>query len=195
MIDLKLFNELFKDRPSQRKQEWLVFLEVCERYLKVNDIKNPVVVEIGVFKNKQKKFYEQLLGAEHIGIDISNRRGTPDILGDTRDPETLTRLKEKLAGRNINILFIDGCHKYDDVRKDFIAYSPLCNDIVVFHDTEIGRRGGRDGHQAWRFWDELKDAAYKDDEKLEFLSIQHGHGPGIGMMIKSGQGEGASVKK
>ncbi|MCJ7617584.1 MAG: class I SAM-dependent methyltransferase, partial [Desulfobacterales bacterium] len=174
MIDLKLFNELFKDRPSQRKEEWLAYLEICELYLKKHAIKKPMVVEIGVYKNKQKKFYEQLLGAEHIGIDISDRRSVPDIKGDTRNPETLTRLKEKLAGRNINILFIDGCHQYDDVRKDFKAFSPLCTDIVAFHDTEIGRRGGRDGHQAWVLWDQLKDDAYYNDKGLHFLSIQHG---------------------
>jgi hypothetical protein len=60
----------------------------------------------------------------------------------------------------------------------------LSVDIVAFHDIEIGRRGGRDGHQVWRFWDLLKDIAYKNDEKLLFFSIQHGHGPGIGVVIK-----------
>jgi len=184
MINLRLFNELFKDRPSQRSQEWFTYLEICDRHLTKQGIVSPIAVEIGVYKNKQKKFYEQLLGAEHIGIDISDRRSVPDIKGDTRDPKTLSVLKEKLAGRNINILFIDGCHQYDDVRKDFKAFSPLCTDIVAFHDTEIGRRGGRDGHQAWRFWDELKNAAYHDDKSLYFISIQHGHGPGIGVMIK-----------
>ncbi len=183
-MNLELFDELFKARPSQRKQEWLPYLEICERHLNTHSIKNPMVVEIGVYKNMQKKFYEQLLGAEHIGIDISDRRSTPDIKGDTRDPETLKRLKEKLNGRDINILFIDGCHQYDDVKKDFKAYSPLCKDIVAFHDTEIGRRGGRDGHQAWRFWDEIKNTTYKNDLELLFFSIQHGKGPGIGVMIK-----------
>jgi len=183
-MNLKLFNELFKKRPSQHSLEWLIFLEICEMYLKKHSIEKPVVVELGVYYNRQKKFYEQLLNAEHIGIDISDKRSNPDIKGNTHDPETLKKLKEKLDGRDINILFIDACHKYDDVRKDFRIYSPLCVDIVALHDTEIGRRGGRDGHQVWGFWDLLKDTAYKNDEKLLLLSIQRGHGPGIGVIIK-----------
>lgn len=184
MINLELFNELFKKRPSQRRQEWLAYLEICEMYLKKHSIEKPVVVELGTYKNMQKKFYEQLLEAEHIGIDISEKMSIPDIKGDTHDPETLKRLKKRLNGRDINILFIDACHKFYDVRRDFEIYSPLCVDIVVFHDTEIGRRGGRKGHQVWRVWDNLKDIAYRNDENFLFFSIQHGHGPGIGMMIR-----------
>ena len=184
MINLKLFNELFKKRPSQHKEEWLAYLEICDTHLKKHSIENPIVVELGVYKNMQKKFYTVLLGAEHIGIDISEKYGIPDIKGDTHDPETLKRLKERLDGRDINILFIDACHKYYDVRKDFEIYSPLCVDIVAFHDTEIGRRGGREGHQVWRFWDELKNIAYKNSERLLFSSIQRGHSPGIGVIIK-----------
>lgn len=184
MINLELFNELFEKRPSQRKEEWLAYLEICKMYLKKHNIKKPIVVELGIYKNRQKMFYEKLLGAEHIGIDISDKLSVPDIRGDTHDPETLKRLKERLDGRDVNILFIDACHKLGDVKRDFKIYSPLSVDIVAFHDTEIGRRGGRDGHQAWRFWDLLKDIAYKNDEQLLFFSIQHGHGPGIGVIIK-----------
>jgi len=183
-MNLELFNKLWEERPSQRKQEWLAYLEICEIYLKKHNIKKPIVVELGVYFNKQKRFYEQLLGAEHIGIDIADRRSVPDIIGDTHDSETLKRLKERLDDRDINILFIDASHKFDDVKKDFKIYSPLSVDIVAFHDTEIGKRGGRDGHQVWRFWDIVKDIAYKNDEKVMLFSIQHGHGPGIGMMIK-----------
>ncbi len=185
MINLELFDELFKKRPSQRREEWLAYLEICKMYFKKHNIKKPVVVELGVYKNRQKKFYETLLGAEHIGIDISEKKSTPDIKGSSHDPETLKKLKERLNGRDINILFIDACHKYEDVRHDFETYSPLCVDIIAFHDTEIGRRGGRDGHQAWKFWDILKNNAYRNDEKILFYSIQHGQGPGIGVMTRT----------
>jgi len=186
-MNRELFNELFEKRPSQHRREWLAFLEICEMYLKKCSIEKPVVVELGVYNNMQKKFYEQLLGAEHIGIDISDRRSDPDIKGDTHDFETLNTLRKKLNGRFIDILFIDACHKYDDVRKDFEIYSPLCSNVIAFHDTEIGRRRGRAGHQVWKFWDSLKDTAYIDEEKYRgflFFSIQHGGGPGIGVMMR-----------
>ena len=104
-MNQELFNELFKDRPSQRRQEWMAFLEICEMYLEKHSISKPVVVELGVYYNRQKKFYEQLLNAEHIGIDILDKRSSPDIKGNTHDFDTLNELRKKLNGKFIDILF------------------------------------------------------------------------------------------
>ena len=78
-MNLKLFKELMKQPPAQHPGEWRAFLEICESYLRKHKIKNPVVVELGVYENKQKRFYEQFLGAEHIGIDKRSKRCTPEI--------------------------------------------------------------------------------------------------------------------
>ena len=53
-MNQELFEELMKDRPQQHGPEWKMFLEICEMYLKKRKIKNPVVVELGIFENKQK---------------------------------------------------------------------------------------------------------------------------------------------
>jgi len=166
-----------------------MFLEICDMYLKKHGIKNPVAVELGVWKNRQKKFYEQILGAEHIGIDFSNTRSTPDIIGNTHAPETMKALKEKLNGRPINILFIDASHFYKNVSKDFKLYSPLCSDIIAFHDVESCRYlNKRPKMQVWKFWDDLKAKAAKGAKEYKdmlFLSIYKGaSNMGIGMMIK-----------
>lgn len=163
-MNTELFNELMKEPPEQQHSEWWVFLGICDMYLKRHKIKNPVVVELGIYSNKQKVFYEQLLGAEHIGINLPHRRLFPDITGDTHNPRTLESLKKKLEGRSINILFIDADHEYESVKEDFEMYSPLCSDIIAFHDLELRKRGVR------KFWDELK-GKHKD---FLFLSIyQH----------------------
>jgi len=192
-MNIKLYNELMKERPSQHSPEWKIFLEICEMYLNKHGIQNPVVVELGVYNNKQKRFWEQLLGAEHIGIDASIKRSIPDIHGDTHDPETLKALKEKLKGRPIDILFIDACHHYEHVKKDFEIYSPLCNDIVVLHDIDTFRYDARRRHGVWKFWDELRERARKGEKEYEdflFLAINQCHYNqrrrwiGIGMIIK-----------
>lgn len=187
-MNLKLFNELMEQRPSQYGPEWRMFLEICETYLKRHGIEKPIVVELGLWKNKQKKFYEQLLGAEHIGIDHSTRRSIPDIQGNTHDSRTMEALKEKLGGRPINILFIDAGHYYKDVKEDFEMYSPLCNDIIAFHDIETSRYINiRENMGVWKFWDELRTTAGEDKEEYKdlFLSIQGRRNyMGIGMMIK-----------
>ena len=190
-----LFNKLMgrKYKPYQRPSEWELFLEFCDMYLKKHGIKNPVVVELGTGTNKQKPFYKQLFGAEHIGINITEKKSKPDILGDTHDSETMKALKEKLGGRPINILFIDASHYYENVKKDYELYSPLCSDIVAFHDIELGRYAKKKRGKVWKLWDELRMVGGLGDTKGNewvFLSIhQYQDVPdrrkmGIGVMIK-----------
>lgn len=181
------------NRPSQNYYEWKVFLEICEMYLKQRKIEKPIVVELGNWRNKQKKFYEDFLGAKHISIDITDKRGTPDIIGDTHEPETVEVLKKKLRGRPINILFIDAGHAYEDVKLDFEIYSALTTDIIAFHDIHCHRYDNWKVMQVWRYWDELKMLAYQGRRSYKgflFLDIFHYRGTGngvqmgIGMIIK-----------
>ncbi len=194
-MNLKLYENLMaQGAPNQQPSEWLMFLEVCSTYLEKHEIKNPVVVELGLFRNMQKKFYERLFDAEHIGININDKRCNPDIIGDTHSPETLETLKKKLGERRINILFIDASHCYEDVKRDFEIYAPLCDDIVVVHDIEFGRNEDDDKSMVWKFWDELKESAFTTldgYERFIFLSICRRSFKrskvgclGIGMMIK-----------
>ena len=190
-MNLQLFGELMEQGPDQHPPEWRMFLEFCEMYLKKHEIGNPIVVEIGTWKNKQKKFYEQLLGVRHIGIDL--RRGAPDILGDAHDPKTMEILKEMLGGKPINILFIDAWHFYKHVKKDYELYSPLCTDIVAFHDTEACRYENNEKIMAWKFWDELKmkmhigEEGYKDFITISIYKYRIDRNQrqmGIGVLIK-----------
>lgn len=192
-MNLELFDKLMEDRPSQHYPEWQMFLEICEMYLKKHKIKNPIVVELGIYENKQKKFWEQLFEAKHIGIDASVRRCIPDIHGNTHDPKTLEMLKKKLKGKPINILFIDAGHCYESVKQDFEIYSPLCSNIVAFHDIDLGRYKPVKNRKVWKFWDELRLKAHMEKRGYEnylFLSIyqrksiERNRDIGIGVIIK-----------
>lgn len=184
-MNLPLFKELMRNKPEQSPSEWLMFLEVCDTYLRKEEPETPVVVELGTYNNKQKPFWERLLGMEHIGIDIRRRHGNPDIYGNTHDPNTLKILKERLAGRSITILFIDACHRYEDIKQDFEMYAPLCSGIVVFHDIRLMK--GSVG----KFWEELQMRAYKGKvgyKEFLFISIYQYRKSriqmGIGMAIR-----------
>ncbi|MCJ7617585.1 MAG: class I SAM-dependent methyltransferase [Desulfobacterales bacterium] len=195
-MNMELFNEMMKRKsgPRVRKFEWRVFLEFCERYLEDYEIEKPVVVELGIFKGRQRKFYERLFDAEYIGIDILDRYLDPEIQGDTHDVKTLNKLKKILNGRAIDILFIDASHTYESVKKDFEMYSPLCTGVVGFHDIESGRYSDQEIFGAYRFWEELKNRRYPETnahENYVFSSVSYAHFEekirrtlGIGIMLK-----------
>jgi hypothetical protein len=137
-MNIQRFNELIKSPTplGQTIREWQYFLEFVHAYFRIRNILNPVVVEIGVWHNAQKPFYRELLNAEHIGIDIS---GHPDILGDSRSAITVEKLRVRLAGRPIDLLFIDGDHAYDSVRRDYELYAPLAKYLIALHDISLVR--------------------------------------------------------
>lgn len=172
MIDLVEFAKL--PRPLQHPDEWKVFIGFAESYLRCRGVNNPVVVEVGTDQNKQKAFYEKFLNAEHIGIDI-NEKLKPDIAGDSRSEAVMSELKNRLAGRQIDLLFIDGQHYYDNVKSDYKMYAPLTKHIVALHDINTVDVGVK------ILWNELK----AEHSMLTVDIIGYGTTMGIGLILKS----------
>ena len=58
------------------------------------------------------------------------------IEGDSHEATTLAAVEAAVAGRTIDLLFIDGDHTYDGVRADFETYSGLVTPggMIGFHD-------------------------------------------------------------
>ena len=137
---------------AQDISEWKAYLEFVKSYFENRGIKKPVVVEIGVMHNAQKPFYEELMNAEHIGIDI-NPNCAPDILGDSHDSRTVSRLYRRLERRGIDLLFIDGNHSYESVKKDYEFFEPQTKHIIAFHDICATVNS-----DVRRFWQELSRA-------------------------------------
>lgn len=166
-------------RPNQCLAEFQCFLEFAEAHFRYRNIEHPIVVELGVQENFQRRFYEKFLGAEHIGIDIE-QKGEPDILGDTHSEETMNKLKAKLDDRAINLLFIDAEHFYEDVKKDYEMYGPLVQNIIAFHDVLHN-----DSHapevQVRLLWEEIM----RDENRYTkvVFSLKHFY-MGIGVIVK-----------
>jgi hypothetical protein len=166
--------------------EWQAFLEFASAYFQGRGIAKPIVVEIGVMHNEQRNFYRELLGAEHIGIDI-NVNNAPDIVGDSAAPETVEKLKALLAGREIDLLFIDGNHNDFGVRTDFNLYGPLTRHLIALHDVHATMTHVTPVNT---FWNEMANAneymtvvfhrygSIVSLEKQKFLNM------GIGVVIK-----------
>jgi hypothetical protein len=180
-MDKVIFDGL--EMPCQNVKEWRWFLSFCEYYFNAKGIEHPVVVEIGLDKNTQKPFYEKLLGATHVGIDNNPKVPGTDILGDSHDPATVERLKERLGGKLIDLLYIDGDHVYESVKRDYALFAPLAPRLIAFHDIVVLA-------SVKQFWEELIADQSVNEERLFMVFYNHHSGwiPGkypfgIGLMV------------
>lgn len=199
-MDQNLFKELMANvesndikkkgkRLNQHIPEWFTFLEFAWNVLAMRKVQNPIVVEIGILDGMQQQFYEKLLGAEYIGIDISPK-SPASIIGDSQSPIVTDKLEKMLAGRNIDLLFIDGLHTYEGVKYDYIKYHPLVKHLVAIHDVLTPKITSKDSVDVIRFWEELK-IENKDDTLITIqhhnsreLNVFNGRPLGIGIILK-----------
>jgi hypothetical protein len=167
-------------RLEQQPDEYAAFFEFTASYFE-NRVIKPLVVEIGLWRQVQRVFYEQLMGAQYIGIDITNQRTQPDILGDSDSAGTNEEFRKRIDGKPINLLFIDGDHSYKGVKQDWEMYGPMATHLIAFHDI------------AWspgvvQFWDELrKESKYTMVEfhhNLTGEGAEFSHVFGIAVVIK-----------
>lgn len=193
-MDLRKFERMMltfkKKELGQDPLEWKHFLEFTTSYFQSRGMVRPLVVEIGIWNGVQRRFYEELMGAEYVGIDnlkpfapltVSGSCTVPEIVGDSNDPATVEKLRQRLGGRLIDLLFIDGDHSYASVKKDYDLYSPFVQDMVAFHDI-FGTEG------VYLFWNELVAGEkhkpfviFKKDSSVDWVLQM-----GIGVMIKAG---------
>ncbi len=101
---------------------------------------------------------------------------------DSHDLHTREKIRELLGGRKLDLLFIDGDHSYDGVKKDFETYSPLVagGGMIAFHDIVNRREAGACGVPG--FWRELK----QNRRHLEFVNNWQQGGWGIGVLPEVG---------
>ena len=91
------------------------------------------------------------------------------------------KVAKVLKGRMIDVLFIDGDHRYEGVKQDFLRYRPFVREggLILFHDIVEDRGGGR----AWaggvpKLWKELSPAYLH----REFVHSRDQDGFGIGVL-------------
>ena len=106
--------------------------------------------------------------------------------GSSHSKRTLRRVNQALDGGRIDLLFIDGDHRYESAALDFLLYSQMVreNGIIVFHDI-VPDHFERYGKQTWawsggvpRLWNQLKTLY----ESREFISDPQQNGMGIGIL-------------
>jgi SAM-dependent methyltransferase len=144
------------------------------------------VLEIGSWTGGTLWAWAQI-ASEVVSIDVDWRSEALDpppapvqrILGNSHDEAT----KAKLQGRSFDLVFIDGDHTYEGVKRDYEMYAPLGR-LVAIHD--IVPHVTSSGIHVEPFWAELTHRA----RTIEFISIppcpfshQSTYDAGIGVVL------------
>jgi len=135
-----------------------------------------------------------------IGIDLyvknKNRirfflddKKTHFIDGSSYEVCTVMWVKEMLKERKIDILFIDGDHRYEGVKSDYELYQPLVSNhgLICFHDimpdylTRHNKYTGMWAGEVPKYWNELKQRR----SHQEIVENYDQDGQGIGVIFNA----------
>ena len=159
-------------RPQQKKSEIIQLLEL----LKPQKLR--VIIEIGTMKGGTLFLFSKITAnnAIIISIDLPRARfggGYPKyriplyrgfasqnqriflIRADSHLKSTLKKVQNILNDKKVDLLFLDGDHRYMGVKNDFEMYTPLLGKRgnVVFHDIVQCLEQDVNVH---KFWNEIK---------------------------------------
>jgi cephalosporin hydroxylase len=160
-------------RPEQHREELLGFLHLA------GEEAPETVCEIGTRYGGTNFLLSQALPSvsQMIGIDLYVRssgklrhycRPTQDLIfihGSSFAPETVEQVRRAVGVRKLDLLFIDGDHRYSGVRSDFLAYRHLVREggLIAFHDImpHQGKAGGSVPPNPFievpQFWSRIKE--------------------------------------
>lgn len=184
--------EIFK--PFQIKEE---LAELVKEVRKLNPAK---VLEIGTAKGGTLFLWTRLAqpSATLVSIDLpggkfgggytsrqgaiyrrfpGKRQNLHLLREDSHAPATLEKTIRLFEGKQVDLLFIDGDHTFEGVKKDWEMYSPMVRSggMIVFHDVA----GNYEDTQVKRLWDSIKPGF----EHYEHVHDRDGY-YGIGVLYK-----------
>lgn len=135
-----------------------------------------------------------------IGVDLFVRNGIqlrclarPDVVirlvnGSSYAQRTIRKVERIVLPGSLDVLFIDGDHRYSGVQQDFLGYRHLVRDggLIAFHDiqpdgSERGLVTRQNSGDVPVFWLQLKPLF----ESKEFVRASDQHGFGIGVIVNS----------
>jgi predicted O-methyltransferase YrrM len=175
-------------RPLQIKSEMLRLLEI------VSKRKPEIIIEIGTYNGGTLFLFSRVASEQAVLISIDypdvrffggyepwrsgllkgfklKQQQIRLIWGDSHQANTFARVNDILKGRKADIIFIDGDHSYEGVKKDFEMYNPLVkpDGMIVFHDIVV--HTVEQGCEVNKLWMELKNSGmYRSSEIINDIN-------------------------
>lgn len=164
----------------------------------IADARPRVMCEIGTFDGGTSLLFSRFLSTVDLMLCIDLYVKNKEVLKLLAPPNrqlqffdmpsysrgAVERVAKLLDGRMIDVLFIDGDHRYEGVKQDFLCYRPFVRDggLILFHDIVEDKGGGR----AWAggvpvIWRELSPLY----PHSEFIHSRDQEGFGIGVLTYS----------
>ena len=180
---------------SQRLDEILGFLD------RAAELSPRAVCEIGTSAGGTLYLLTRVAAADAILVSVDleipphlaaarARLARPDqhvvsLAGNSHSEQMVARVRTALGGRELDVLFVDGDHSYDGVKRDWELYSPLVragglaglHDINEDYATSRGLPTPAISGEVPRFWRELRER--HRTEELVADPEQDGYGIGL----------------
>lgn len=163
------------NEPCIQKEDLEILLPLVEK------LKPKAILEIGTYKGGsatmwKNKFKPKVL----ITVDIerlAKLKNCNYLTGlPSQDPRVFEQISNILGGREIDLLFIDGDHNYEAVKRDFEIFEPLVRPggMIVFHDILYRYDDG----DVPKLWKEIK-------RNYNYIEIAQNHDTtGVGVITK-----------
>ncbi|MCI1001183.1 glycosyltransferase [Ochrobactrum sp. C6C9] len=118
-------------------------------------------------------------GDEHAGFYATDVYDALEVELRTQYPgigvlirSTFNEARSQFADGSVDLLHIDGRHRYEDVVEDFENWKTVLSDrsVVLFHDTRVQHTD----FGVWKFWKELES---------QYPTFEFYHGNGLGVLM------------
>lgn len=191
MVSSASIAQLIESCPMQMLQHRTEIIPFCEWMLGEGVVD---ILEIGTGPGGTTLVFGQLISGTITSIDLIGEgaarvhgqlshylQNFKGVQGDSSQSSVLDFIRGSLP-RPVDLLFIDGDHKYESVKRDYKTYRKLVRPggYVAFHDVNASLKWPDMGVK--KFWNELKG------EKKEFVAGAYSDNPpswgGIGVITQ-----------